>query len=101
MTKPAATLLTLKKVQNLLRKLDPRYPAWLEWNENHSVITAKPRIRLSTEAHKRIDKFFDKLGGGFVRWRGECYFEVPKKPRMGTSKIARAGKQLVQNGIYK
>ena len=63
------------------------YAKMLDWQRDGDFIKAVPNRELSDAAHKTISKTFKRLGGKFVSYRGQTYFELPLDKLKGWKKV--------------
>ena len=66
----------LSDVKAAVSDVNPYYADLLTWEQQHGIIKAIPKKRLSDSAHRAILKTFQKLGGNYVSHAGQAWFEL-------------------------
>ena len=69
--------MNLEDVQARVRDVNPYYVGLFTWSQNRDVIRAHPITPMISEAaFKAVKRVFKRLGGGYVSWRGQSWFEL-------------------------
>ena len=66
----------LAGVMALVRGVNPYYVDMFTWRQNGNVVKAYPKLPISEAAFNAVKRVFRSLGGKFVSWRGQLYFEL-------------------------
>ena len=73
--------MNLEDAQAQVRDVNPYYVDMLTWKQQGNkrlgiLITAVPKKPLSDLSFNAVKRVFKRLGGAFVSWRGQSWFEL-------------------------